>query len=83
MVTTEKTLEVMDASMEDNLEFMREPIEVSLTFESVSFTENETIEYTFTRTGDTNSSLTVNFALGGSGTLDTDYTLTSTDTFDA
>ena len=36
-----------------------------------------------TRTGDTSSSLTVNFAVSGSGTLDTDYTQTGADEFDA
>ena len=45
----EKTLEIMEASVETNLEFMEEPTEVALTFESISAAENdaEALEYTY------------------------------------
>ncbi|HSB12623.1 MAG TPA: Calx-beta domain-containing protein [Blastocatellia bacterium] len=39
--------------------------------------------YTFTRTGDTSGSLLVNFSVGGTATLNTDYTQTGADSFTA
>jgi|GEM_PF-6822980 len=51
------------------------PAEVTLIIDSMSVLEdaNKTVKYTFTRTGDTTNPLTVNFTLGGTATLDTDY----------
>ncbi|MEB3217595.1 MAG: SBBP repeat-containing protein [Nostocales cyanobacterium 94392] len=51
------------------------PAEVTLSVDSMSVLEDsgKALKYTFNRTGDTTNSLTINFTLGGTATLDTDY----------
>ena len=50
---------------------------------SVAEDGGKALEYTFTRTGDTTNSLIVNFTVGGSATLGTDYNQTGAEEFDA
>ncbi|MEM9925865.1 MAG: Calx-beta domain-containing protein, partial [Cyanobacteria bacterium P01_D01_bin.50] len=51
------------------------PTEVTLDINSMNVTEDsgEALEYIFTRDGDTNNPLTVNFTVDGSAIFDTDY----------
>ncbi|MFO0147383.1 MAG: beta strand repeat-containing protein, partial [Microcystis sp.] len=53
---------------------------ITLTLSPASVTEDGTtnLVYTFTRSGVTTNPLTVNYTLGGTGTLNTDYTRTGT-----
>ncbi|NCT44034.1 MAG: hypothetical protein GPJ35_12020, partial [Microcystis aeruginosa G11-09] len=53
---------------------------VTLTVSPTSVTEDGTanLVYTFTRSGDTTNPLTVNYSIGGTATLNTDYTRTGT-----
>ncbi|NCR56222.1 MAG: calcium-binding protein, partial [Microcystis aeruginosa L211-07] len=53
---------------------------ITLAVSPASVTEDGTTNliYTFTRSGVTTNSLTVNYTLGGTGTLNTDYTRTGT-----
>ncbi|MFM6201948.1 MAG: sodium:calcium exchanger, partial [Dolichospermum sp.] len=53
---------------------------ITLAVSPASVTEDGTtnLVYTFTRTGVTTNALTVNYALGGTATLNTDYTRTGT-----
>ncbi|GCA80091.1 Calx-beta domain-containing protein [Microcystis aeruginosa] len=56
------------------------PVSVTLAVAPSSVTEDGTtnLVYTFTRTGSTTNPLTVNYTLGGTATLNTDYTRTGT-----
>ncbi|WP_260441848.1 Calx-beta domain-containing protein [Microcystis aeruginosa] len=56
------------------------PVSVTLAVSPASVTEDGTtnLVYTFTRSGSTTNSLTVNYTLGGTATLNTDYTRTGT-----
>ncbi|WP_272481070.1 Calx-beta domain-containing protein, partial [Microcystis aeruginosa] len=56
------------------------PVSVTLAVSPASVTEDGTtnLVYTFTRSGVTTNPLTVNYTLGGTGTLNTDYTRTGT-----
>ncbi len=59
--------------------------DVSLTVSSSAVNENgiPDLVYTFTRTGVTTNALTVNYGVGGTATLGTDYVATGTTTFSA
>ncbi|MGB3651371.1 MAG: SBBP repeat-containing protein, partial [Rivularia sp. (in: cyanobacteria)] len=62
----------------NNLTTPPSPTEVSLAVDSMSVAENsgKSIEYTFTRIGDKSNPLIINFTVGGTATLNTDYTQT-------
>ena len=64
--------------MEIILQEPQEPestINLAVSPSTVTEDGDDSLLYTFTRIGSTNSSLTVNFALGGTATLGTDYTV--------
>ena len=81
----ENILEVTQLQAEDNLGFIEPPAQVTLTVDSMSVTEDggKALKYTFTRTSDTINPLIVNFTVAGTATLDTDYTQTDAEEFDA
>lgn len=56
-------------------------VSVAVTGSPVSESGPGTLVYTFTRTGDTGTDLTVNFGVAGSATLTTDYTQTGAASF--
>ncbi len=81
----ENILEITQVEAEDNLGFVEPSAQVSLTVDSMSVTEDgvHKLVYSFTRTADTTNSLLVNFTVGGSATLDTDYNQAGAEEFDA
>ncbi len=69
---------------EAKLEEVKEKPEITLSVDSNSIAEdnNNQITYTFTRKGDINTALTVDFTVTGSATFNEDYSLTGAEEFD-
>jgi hypothetical protein len=59
------------------------PVSVAVSPSSVAEDGTKILTYTFTRTGTTTGALRVNFMVGGTATLDTDYGIGRADTFSA
>ncbi|NJS16230.1 MAG: hypothetical protein HC787_03115 [Nostocaceae cyanobacterium CSU_2_110] len=74
-VIEEAPAEVKEAVLVQEGVIKKAPGEVTLAVDLMSVPEDasKALTYTFTRTGDTTNPLTVNFTLGGTATLDTDY----------